>query len=378
MIVMDVKLDNFCAFEEFHLNLSYPKKVVNSYIEKEHLAGHPNFRYKKVNILMGSNATGKTTLGKTLMSIFNFISRKELKIITEKINDKKRQASFSVDFLPGDATALYRVEAVFAPEKEEEYTEEQLSLKVSSAKISNTDSYESCIKKLTELGADKETYAERLSRIPRFGWLFTYPMDAYPNSVRTRKSDNGIYTEVLKRVLQSLDPSIIDVRKSKEVENSYIIEFYNDELLIQDGEVIKKNILSSGTRYGIDIADIMAAVIGHENSFYYCDEKFSYINSDIEKASLSVMINALSENEQLFFTSHNTDLLDMPLPKHAFSFLKKERSGSATKIKCLYASDYLKRNTDSLRNAVDNDLFSIAPSLELIYGIQELTENKRG
>lgn len=41
-------------------------------------------------------------------------------------------------------------------------------------------------------------------------------------------------------------------------------------------------------------------------------------------------------------------------------------------IKCVDASDFLKRNTDSLKNAVENDLFSVAPNLELIYEIEDI------
>ena len=48
MIVMDVRIDNFYAFKNFHMNMSYPKKIVNSYIEDEYLSERPNFRYKKV------------------------------------------------------------------------------------------------------------------------------------------------------------------------------------------------------------------------------------------------------------------------------------------------------------------------------------------
>ena len=78
MIVMYVKLKNICAFDDFYANFSYPKKIVNSSIEREYLPGFPNFRYKKVNILMGTNASGKTSFGKMLMYIFNFMKRKEL------------------------------------------------------------------------------------------------------------------------------------------------------------------------------------------------------------------------------------------------------------------------------------------------------------
>ena len=67
MILMDVKLNNIYGFTDFHMNFSYPKKIVNSIIESEWLSGHPNFRYKKAVILMGANAAGKTTLGKALL-----------------------------------------------------------------------------------------------------------------------------------------------------------------------------------------------------------------------------------------------------------------------------------------------------------------------
>ena len=94
MIVMYVKLKNICAFDDFYVNFSYPKKIVNSSIEREYLPGFPNFRYKKVNILMGTNASGKTSFGKMLMYIFNFMKRKELSNITDRISDNKKESIF--------------------------------------------------------------------------------------------------------------------------------------------------------------------------------------------------------------------------------------------------------------------------------------------
>lgn len=93
MIVMDLKIDNFFAFNNFHINMSYPKKIVDSLINPEHLQDRPNFRYKKVNIILGANATGKTSLGRILMSSFNFISRKEIVALTDCINDNSKEAS---------------------------------------------------------------------------------------------------------------------------------------------------------------------------------------------------------------------------------------------------------------------------------------------
>jgi hypothetical protein len=42
------------------------------------------------------------------------------------------------------------------------------------------------------------------------------------------------------------------------------------------------------------------------------------------------------------------------------------------KISCVYASAYLKKNTDSLKNAVENDLFSSAPNVDQIIGIKDI------
>ena len=47
MIVMNIEIDNFMSFNNFAMNLSYPKKIVNSSIENEFLTGFTNFRYKK-------------------------------------------------------------------------------------------------------------------------------------------------------------------------------------------------------------------------------------------------------------------------------------------------------------------------------------------
>ena len=67
MIVLNLKLDQIYGFDDFEINFTYPKKVVNSMIDDEYLEGRERFRYKKAVILMGANATGKTSLGKWVL-----------------------------------------------------------------------------------------------------------------------------------------------------------------------------------------------------------------------------------------------------------------------------------------------------------------------
>ena len=78
------------------------------------------------------------------------------------------------------------------------------------------------------------------------------------------------------------------------------------------------------------------------------------------------MLDNLKENEQLIFTTHNTDMLDLNLPKHSYAFLRKTVVDDECHVSVMYASDILKRNTDSIRCAVENDMFSSLPDDSLL------------
>ena len=372
MIVMNIYLDNFMAFKNFHMNMSYPKKIVNSYIEEEFLKDHPNFRYKKVNILMGANASGKTSFGRMLMNIFNFMDKKEMDRVTRAICDTSKKATFSIDFITIEGDCLYRVTTRIDPKTKETYKDTDVNICVNYVKIGAKDSYESCSKRLSEQDCTmNKNFVEELGKIKGLSWLFEYPADfGVVNKYSTYGSST--YLKVLENTLKALDTSIVKVERLRDVEKSFVIRMKNQDVIMQDGELTKGDILSSGTKAGIAIAGIVTAIINGDNGFYYCDEKFSYIHTDIEKAFLSLMIQCLRKNDQLFFTTHNTDILDLPLPKHTFTFLKKDVQDDTETIKSVNASEFLKRSTDSVKNAVENDLFSAAPSTELIYQLEEL------
>lgn len=371
MIVMDIKIDNFYAFRNFHMNMSFPKKIVGSYIEQEYLEGRPNFRYKKVNILMGANATGKTTFGRMLMYIFNFMDKKQLEKITGAICDQAKQAAFSMDFVIDDYI-LYRIVTQIEPKTDAKYRISDVDVSLKKTVINTKDSYESCSKRLDEMECPKSNnFIEELEKIEGLSWRFEYPLDM-PEIYNAPTGNVERYVRILENTLKALDPSIRKVEKIDIVDNAFVVRMQNQDIIIQDGKVIDAQALSSGTKSGIAIADFITSIINGDYGFYYCDEKFSFIQSDIEKAFLSVMIECLKNDDQLFFTTHNTDILDLPLPKHSFCFLKKDCLDAEQPIKCVSASRYLKRNTDSLRNAVENDLFSAAPNVDMIYDLVNL------
>ena len=350
MIIMNLELDNIYGFKDFKMNFAYPKKIVGSTIENEHLPLRPNFRYKKVNIIMGGNASGKTTLGKAIRDIFNYIVHKRDSRLFESICDKKNNGKFCIDLVSAD-NVMYRFDGEIFPEDKE------IIKRIQKASIAKNDSYEICCKKLKE--------SDELEKRMKLGWHFA--LNEGSEAILIDKIEKTLRLKVLEKVLQSLDTDIISVEKL-DVEDSYVIKKANQDIIVQEGEVINESKLSSGTVAGIRIADLISSIILRENGFYYCDEKFSYVHSDLEQAFLSVMINKLGEGEQLFFTSHNMDLLDMNLPRHSFSFLRKRE-----KIEVVYPSEYIKKNDISLRNAMENDVFDVVPSRDKIYGLEDIT-----
>ena len=122
---------------------------------------------------------------------------------------------------------------------------------------------------------------------------------------------------------------------------------------------------------GVGIADLITSIKLKANNFVYCDEKFSHVHSVAETAFLALMTDILEGNQQLFFTTHNTDVLDMNLPFHSFAFLRRDVFDD-NRVTCIYASDYLKKNNQSLKNAVENDVFSTSPDTDSIYNLNKV------
>lgn len=104
------------------------------------------------------------------------------------------------------------------------------------------------------------------------------------------------------------------------------------------------------------------------------NEHFSYIQTNIEKRIFAIMLDHLSANEQLIFTTHSTDMLDLNLPNHSFAFLRRS-AADTRQISVLYASDILKRNTDSIRCAAENDVFSSLPDDSLLDTLEKGWDN---
>lgn len=370
MVVMNLELDNIFGFNGFKINFSYPKKIVRSAIDNEHLKDCPNFRYKKAVVLMGSNATGKTTLGRALLRIFTFLETGNPVYLIQMASDRDRKARISIDYI-NDERILHRV--VFTSEVDINNSPVPvIDVQHECVNILKTDTYESAVRRLQK--EKDQVHSFGATHILSGPMQYYFALDTEDKKYQTASVDQGLFIKVLSAVIGTLDPSLKDISVIKDVEDSYVIRRNGQEIILQKGEITNRHLLSSGTQRGIDIAILMATIIANQNGFYYCDEHFSYIQTDLEKRMFGIMVENLQENEQLIFTTHNTDMLDLNIPKHSFAFLRKEKDGDHYDVSVMYASDVLKRNTDSIRCAAANDVFSSIPDESLLDSLEQSLE----
>ena len=378
MIIMRLKIDNFYSFKDFEINFSYPRKVKNSLIEHEFIEKIPNFRFKKLNIIMGANSAGKTTFRKTLRNIFNFIAKQRVDLLLEAVNKEGTEAMFELDIVLKEENKynLYRlnvvVEKIMLNEDDEHLNIKKM--KLSKATLNKNDSYERAIerldvvKKYSQEENEKNETEKILDEINGFGWFFNFPQS---NNL-TKKIKN---LNVASNILKTFDNTIQNIKEIENTENGYQIIFKNrDSVLLQNGKIVDRDILSSGTEEALGIIFAIDQMIQEPDRPFYIDEKFSHAHSELEKSILSIMIDIMGNESQLFFTTHNSDILTMNFPTHSFTFLSKREDG---KTKVTYPEDMIKRNDRNLINYVKNNVFDTIPDDELIYDIIDIINNKR-
>lgn len=369
MAILKIKLDNIICFNDFEADFTYPKKLVKTTIDNEYLADFPNIRYKKLNIVVGTNATGKTSLGKAIWKTFLFLNRKEAETIRDIVSDANKDAYILMDCVFSEGEFI-RVEIKILKKGD-------ILVKFQSVDLSKDDSYETVVERLDNSDSEFRNYLQELENVSVSGWNFIFPSNESGFdriSCYLDKREREEFAKVLENVLKTFDLSVDRVRPSQEVDNSYIVSFKNaiNSIAITHGEKLSEiKMLSSGSKYAINIASVIYAIKKHKNGFYFVDEQFSYVNPDLEIACLTTMVNLLSDGEQLFFTTHDTEILGLPFPNHSFNFLKKEEVGETSYIKMINAASIEKRNNVNIKNLYDNDYFDVAPDTHLIFELGE-------
>lgn len=367
MVLLHIKLNNIYAFNNFETGFTYPKKLVNTNLDGEYLKDYPNIRYVKANVLMGSNGTAKTTFGKAIWKTFIFLDKKESINVVKMVTNKSKEANIEMDLIDKNGKFV-RIEILIK--------EEQVSMRIRNIQATKDDSYESLIAKLND-DIKFDNYLNALENYSIGGWSFDFPSIEEKSdliSCLVEESDKKEYANILKKVLSTFDNSIFDVAISSEIPNTYLALFRNGNIapITHGNKLSEIKYFSSGTKYAVNIASTIFRIKKHLNGFYYVDEQFSYVNSDLEIDCLNIMVDLLGDGEQLFFTTHNTEILSLPYPNHTFNFFKKEVDEQGeTVITLTNAASLEKRNNVNIKNLYDNDFFNVAPNANKLFEIQK-------
>lgn len=369
MAMLKVKFDNILCFDNFVADFTYPKRLVKSTLDNEYLINYPNIRYKKVNIILGSNGTGKTCLGKAIWRTLLFLNNLESNPLKEIVGDKSKDAYILIDAAFPDGR-FFRVELKIL-------TDGNLLARHYEHTLRKDDTYLNIIKSFDPLEEFKN-YLEVLNKTIPTGFNINFPSNEKGFDIidcKYPKEYKEEFCDLYEKLIKIFDKSIEKVFVSKELEDTYVVKFSNGHsVAVTHGNKLSElSRLSSGTKNVINIAGLIFSIKKHFNGLYYADEQFSYVNSDIEKACLTLMSSLLGDGEQLFFTSHNEEILDTSLPLHSYNFLKKIKGKkNEFSIHIINGGDYEKRNNVNIKNLYDNDYFDIAPET---YSIHELGDN---
>lgn len=375
MVILNLKLDNILCFKDFEINFSYPKKLKNTLIKDENLLNYPSFRYKKLNVFIGSNASGKTSLIRCLWRILIFLRNKEKKSLLGLVNNKDKKSYIELDYALDYKNFIHTLNKIKIS-----IDDEDVLISHNYINLTLESSYETRIAELESMEDNFEDYLTKLEKMDIFtGWNVALPAtEKNFQDLQIRSYEDKVleddYLYIMNSVLSTLDPSIIKVTRSNDAKNALVIEHLNieEKIIVQDGVNLHDiPFLSSGTKYGFNIANMIFSIKHHMNAIYFIDEQFSYVDSDLEARILSTMVSLLGPNEQIFYTTHNKDILELRYPFHSFYFLKKEKYGDVEKIIVNCASEIENRNNVSPKSIIDNDSFATSRNPNKIFDIVE-------
>ena len=366
MVFLKLKIDNFYMFKDTEIDFTYPKKIKNSTIEGEYLAEFPNINYKKVCIFMGANASGKTSLGRMMCKINNYLAGRPVEDTPSKICDKDSNASFEVTYITPETKEIHQLKAEF--DKNGLFFESY-----QSCGLNKTDNLKKTLAKVSALEPKSNYSQESNYGIEKPGFKSAAYLTGHQIGGETHKwsymfsasntsteLDINVNVSLLKELLMTFDPSIFDVVEMPEElnKNTYIVKFSNgDNIIVDNGRILDEERFSRGTLESIEVANFISFLIGNDNATLFLDEKMAHSHSELEISMLNLMVEKLKGDSQLFYTSHNYDVLEMNLPSHSYVFMKKDEFVEVMHPEKL---GYTK-NDRSLFGFVKNDVFGTLP-----------------
>lgn len=381
MIFTKITIDNLYSFENFEIDLTYPRKSSAPLLEGEYLSFAPSFKFKKVCILLGTNASGKTSFGKILWGIQSFLHAGNfltIHYLAAAIRNKHNPASITAEFVMPESKRLNRLKLVFNAHGEIK------DLQLSCAEIRGSDTNITASKRLESPTATHVTMDDteglhnfRLHYDLDLSYYYVFTENDPSSQVLTNDLSMDDLPMVLS-ILKTFDPSITDVKplltptESETIFEGYTVFFANgDSVKVTDKGASftpkDRNRFSKGTYDILGVVGFISAILkssmSNKGCTYFLDEKLSSSHSELERFILNLMIRKLQKDSQLFYTTHNHDVLDIQLPTHSFAFLHKDNE--YTVIEQPEKLNFTK-NDRNLHGYVRCNYFNTMPSTHLL------------
>lgn len=151
---------------------------------------------------------------------------------------------------------------------------------------------------------------------------------------------------------------------AKAIVGWYSVKFENGDSirLNKNGVVLPEYLarLSKGTSDALHLIPFIAHILEQdsESCTYYLDDLLSSSSSEIEIDLINQMLSKLKNNSQLFYTTHNNEVLNLNIPSHSFLFLSKK--GNSVEA---YQPEKMafNKNDRALFSFVKNNMFGTVP-----------------
>lgn len=389
MLILRLACDNMYMFRNFSLDLTYQRKIHHPLAEHDTLFPGSRIKVRKSIIIMGANSSGKTTFGKLLRFILNYIRGERLDAAPEIFGgipyDKSAKSNFEIEFVIGHTA--YLLKAVF---KEEKLCWERLSsCKIQKsyniAKLRTLLNSEENIQmmypsesELMDVGLASYVFtrgfsADILYVKMNIGYLLCFS-EYTSNSVANRAVDLPLLNDILPHI----DTSVSGVEKlsgeKRTKTKSYLIKFKNGETLtVPDGELDRcGERLSHGTFEAIRFISVFSE-LSHRDDIFFIDEQLTHMNSELEAYFIRKTFLKKLPDAQVFFTTHNIEIFELNVPNHAFIFFRRGIDGMN---EAMLPSDMLNKNDRNLRNYYENDFFGVMPDYSIMDKFFEISKDE--
>ena len=272
MIILKIACNNLYMFKNFEVDFTYNRQVNHLLAKNDRIFAGSKIKVRKNLIVMGANASGKTTFGRLLCSVLGFIYGRTLDRLETVQYDRSEDASFEIEFVVNETAYLLKAvfhnftlqyEILTCQKIYKSYDIKTLRKKLrTNEAISTYNAEQSDIKAGLQSYAFsilKNTKTEKLRK--EIGYWFRFSED----SMYTTDYENTVDIELIGKTLPKIDNSISSVERlydGKLPTNTYQIKFKNgDVLTVPDGDLRRcDKRLSHGTFESIDFILMLSSL----------------------------------------------------------------------------------------------------------------------